>query len=117
MAGAELGERYRVMGRAWQRLTEKVGDDNPDITEKLGRVELQGMWDVDNRNTIGATLRNSMAAKANGSMRLDWYRTLGIPDSSSLRLHAQLFSGYGDSLVDYNRRRVVFSLGLSLVDF
>jgi phospholipase A1 len=117
MAGAELGERYRLMGRAWQRLPEKVDDDNPDITEKVGRVELQGIWDIDKRNTLGATLRSSMAAKANGSLRLEWLRTLGVPESSGLRLHAQLFSGYGDSLVDYNRRRVVFSLGLSLVDF
>ena len=31
--------------------------------------------------------------------------------------HTQLFSGYGDSLVDFNRRRTVLSLGLSLVDF
>ena len=64
-----------------------------------------------------ATLRNSLAAKANGSLRLEWMRTLGIPETSGLRLHAQLFSGYGDSLVDYNRRRVMLSLGLSLVDF
>ena len=29
----------------------------------------------------------------------------------------QLFNGYGDSLLDYNRRRTVLSIGLSLVDF
>lgn len=117
MAGAEKADRYRITGRAWQRLPEKVDDDNPDIVEKVGRVELQGMWDIDKRNTLGATLRNSLAAKANGSLRLEWTRALGIPEVSGLRLHAQLFSGYGDSLVDYNRRRVVFNLGLSLVDF
>ena len=117
MAGTELGDRYRLMGRIWQRLPEKTNDDNPDMVSYVGRAELQGIWDVDKRNTLAATLRNSMAAKANGSLRLEWMRTLGTPESSGLRLHAQLFSGYGDSLVDYNRRRVVFSLGLSLVDF
>ena len=39
------------------------------------------------------------------------------PAYTGLRYHVQLFSGYGDSLVDYNRRRVVLSVGLSLVDF
>ena len=34
-----------------------------------------------------------------------------------LRLHTQLFSGYGDSLSDYNFRRTVLSVGLSLLDF
>ncbi|MBU6467449.1 MAG: phospholipase A, partial [Burkholderiales bacterium] len=36
---------------------------------------------------------------------------------SNLRLHTQLFSGYGDSMIDYNHKRTVFSVGLSLVDF
>jgi phospholipase A1 len=36
---------------------------------------------------------------------------------NDLRLHLQLFSGYGDSLLDYNRRRTVLSVGLSLVDW
>ena len=51
-----------------------------------------------------------------GSARIEWLHTLG-GKQSNLRLHTQLFSGYGDSLVDYNRKRTVFTLGLSLVDF
>ncbi len=42
----------------------------------------------------------------------------GLPGSKNgLRLHTQLFTGYGDSLLDYNRRRTVLSIGLSLVDW
>jgi phospholipase A1 len=37
--------------------------------------------------------------------------------ASGLRIHTQLFSGYGDSLLDYNRRRTVLSVGLSLVEW
>jgi phospholipase A1 len=29
----------------------------------------------------------------------------------------QLFSGYGDAMVDFNRRRTTLSVGLSLVDW
>ena len=36
---------------------------------------------------------------------------------SNLRLHTALFNGYGDSMIDYNHKRTVFSVGLSLVDF
>ena len=55
-----------------------------------------------------------------GSLRLEWFRTLadggdGLP--GGLQLHTQLFTGYGDSLLDYNRKRTVFSLGLSLVEW
>lgn len=124
MAGMEKGGEgnggtgsWRVTGRAWQRLPEKYNDDNPDITAHIGRGELQAFWDMNPRNTLGATLRTSLQTNANGSVRVEWLRTLGNPQTSGLRLHTQLFSGYGDSLADYNRRRVVLSVGLSLVDF
>ena len=117
MAGIEKGNTYRVMGRFWQRIPEKTNDDNPDMADRIGRAEIQGVWDLNQRNTLSATWRNSLAARANGSLRLEWLRTLGDPKTSGLRFHTQLFNGYGDSLVDYNRRRIVLSLGLSLVDF
>ena len=60
-------------------------------------------------------------ADANGSMRLEWLLSIANDGSpahpTGLRLHTQLFGGYGDSLVDYNRRRTVLGIGLSLVDW
>jgi phospholipase A1 len=53
-------------------------------------------------------------------VRLEWMQALGSGlwgSKSNLRLHTALFSGYGDSMIDYNRKRTVFSVGLSLVDF
>lgn len=35
----------------------------------------------------------------------------------TLRLHTRLFSGYGESLIDYNFHRTTLSVGLSLLDF
>lgn len=117
MAGGELDRRARVQLRAWQRLPEtRANDDNPDIADYIGRAELQGYWNVDARNTLGLTLRHSLRTTAHGSLRLEWLRTLG-EDDSRLRFHVQLFSGYGDSLIDFNRRRTVLGMGLSLVDF
>ncbi|GAB4203673.1 MAG: phospholipase A [Tibeticola sp.] len=117
MAGGELDRRARVQLRAWQRLPEtRVNDDNPDIADYIGRAELQGYWNLDARNTLGLTLRHSLRTTAHGSLRLEWLRTLGENDSR-LRFHVQLFSGYGDSLIDFNRRRTVLGVGLSLVDF
>ena len=122
MAGLEKGDKFRVEGRLWKRVNEDAfDDDNPDISDKIGRAELAGFWDIDQDNTLGVTLRHALKTEANGSLRLEWLRRLGtsgVPGGQNgLRFHTQLFSGYGDSLVDYNRRRTVLSIGLSLVDW
>lgn len=123
MAGMEKGSDFRVAARVWARLPESSGnDDNPDISNNVGRAEVAGFWNINKDNTLGVTLRHSLRTTAHGSVRLEWLRALGGGSAangeySGLRFHTQLFSGYGDSLVDYNRRRTVLSLGLSLVDF
>lgn len=126
MAGAELDKRWRVTAKIWQRLDEKpANDDNPNISNFIGRAELQTLWSPDADNTFGLTIRHSLRQTARGSTKLEWLQTLGKTgwskhlgnSESDLRLHLQLFSGYGDSLIDYNRRRTVFGIGLSLVDF
>ncbi len=122
MAGAEKDDRYTLTGRLWYRLPETAdSDDNPGISDYVGRAEVTGMWNLNKRHTLGVTLRHSLMAAGNGSVRLDWLRAIGDPGrgslTSGLRFHVQLFSGYGDSLVDYNRSRTVLSIGLSLVDW
>ncbi len=120
MSGMERGDDFRVQARVWARLPETLAkDDNPDISDYVGRAEVAGFWNVNRDNTLALTLRHSLRTTARGSVRAEWLRTLGSSPraSSGLRLHTQLFSGYGDSLLDYNRRRTVLGIGLSLVDF
>ncbi|WP_084153929.1 phospholipase A [Simplicispira psychrophila] len=121
MAGMELDKRWRVQARVWQRITESSGsDDNPDIGSYIGRGELSAFWNADPDNTVGMTVRHTLKSGGRGSAKLEWLQTLGkgfAGGKSNLRLHTQLFSGYGDSLIDYNRQRTVLSVGLSLVDF
>lgn len=118
------GNRFTVQAKAWQRLQEKAAqDDNPDISNFIGRAELSGRWSFDQgtgkdlaTHTLGMTLRHSLKSQGRGSVRLEYLRSLGDANSG-LHFHTQLFSGYGDSLIDYNRRRTVLSMGLSLVDW
>lgn len=121
MTGMELDNRWTVTGRLWKRLHESAdSDDNPGISNYVGRAELGLTWNVDKDNTLALTARHSLGATGRGSARLEWLQTLGtslVGNRTNLRLHTQLFTGYGDSLIDYNRKRTVFSVGLSLVDF
>ncbi|MEO5794161.1 MAG: phospholipase A, partial [Rhodoferax sp.] len=114
MAGFEQSNQWRIQARAWQRIHESNGsDDNPDITDYIGHGELLAAWNVNPDNTLIATVRNSLNVSNRGSVRLEWLKTLTGNDNkkSALRLHTQLFSGYGDTLIDYNVRRTVLSVG------
>ncbi len=108
-----------LQGRIWQRLRESSGsDDNPGISDYIGRAEVAGIWQINKVHSLGMTLRHSLKSDARGSVKLEWMKaSTAIADSAALRYHVQLFSGYGDSLIDYNRRRNVLSVGLSLVDW
>ncbi|RST49165.1 phospholipase A [Variovorax sp. MHTC-1] len=118
MGGMELGDRFTLTGRVWQRLHEDAAkDDNPDISNYIGRAELTGRWNLNPYNTLGLTVRNNLRESGRGSVRLEWLKDIGNSSRSNLRFHTQLFHGYGDTLVDYNRKRTVLSIGLSLVDF
>ena len=122
MAGMEKGN-LRLTGRIWHRLPEDAGDDdNPEIADTVGRAEVAAAWDVNPFNTLAMTVRHSWTNSTNGSVRLEWLKSFGDAGAanstrSGLRFHTQVFSGFGDSLLDYNRRRTVLSVGLSLVDW
>jgi len=121
-AGLELGSKVAINASLWQRLPEDAAsDDNPDIEDMVGRAEVAAAWNVDPANTLALTLRHSLKGEANGSVRLGWLHKIGTAssrgDRSGLRFHTELFSGFGDSLMDYNRRRTVLSVGLTLLDW
>lgn len=122
MAGADHPAGFTLTGRVWQRLPEPAADDdNPGISDYVGRAELRGSYTASNGQSLSMTVRNALRRQGRGSVRLEWMTPLTTAEEPGqfgrLRLHAQLFSGYGDSLLDYNRRRTVFSVGLSLVDW
>ncbi|MBP7646222.1 MAG: phospholipase A [Comamonas sp.] len=120
MTGAELSNRWQVHAKLWKRMAESTpDDDNPGIQNYWGRGEVKLIWQPNENNTLGLTARGSVG-KGYGSGRLEWLRTIGEGwngGKSNLRLHVQLFSGYGESLIDYNRKRTSLSVGLSLLDF
>jgi phospholipase A1 len=121
MAGAEHGQSFTLQGRLWRRIPEDgASDDNPGIGDYIGRAELAATWNVNASNTLALTLRHSLRSAHKGSARLEWLMPVDSKSPSplgNLRFHVQLFNGYGDSLLDYNRRRTVLGMGLSLLDW
>ena len=109
----------RLQGRIWDRLGESSStDNNPGIENFVGRAELGGTWQINKANTLGLTVRHSLRRESKGSTRIDWLMApTASPGYTGLRYHVQLSHGYGDSLLGYNKKRNVISVGLSLVDW
>lgn len=105
-------DKLQIVLKPWIRIAEDDGkDDNPDIQDYIGRAELTLNYDFGNHNFELAT-RHSLkdGSRNRGSARLDYsYRFY-----KNLKFHAQIFTGYGESLIDYNHNQTTFGAGLSL---
>ena len=107
--------------KAWYRIPEDTkrdindtnGDDNPDITNFLGHVEL-GVGTKLGEFDLLTLVRNNLKLNDNkGSIELNLSYTL----SDRYNLLLQYFNGYGDSLIDYNRHQQRIGLGVQLAFF
>ncbi len=104
--------------KTWYRLPEDEkefeldpnGDDNPDITDFIGRMELGYGFQLGNVNVLSKLTNNLSFSKNRGSVELNF--TYPINDRYDWLL--QYFNGYGDSLIDYNRHQQRISLGIQL---
>ncbi|MEO8332872.1 MAG: phospholipase A [Gallionella sp.] len=114
LGGWEWSDMTSIMVRGWWRIPEDpLTDDNPDIIDYLGRGDLVVRWEPrDKSQSIALLLRNNLRSTNNhGFMQIDWATPVNV--GSAARMHIQITSGYGESLIDYNHRQNTIGLGLS----
>lgn len=112
--GLERGD-WMVLVRPWWRIPEKHSeDDNPGIENYVGRGELIVAKRYGS-HVFSLQARHSLRGgdRSRGSVKLDW----SLPLSGYLKAHLEIFSGYGESLVDFNHRQTMISAGISLVEW
>ena len=97
---AELGVdrgNFSLNGRLWRRLDNAKSDnDNPDITDFLGHGDLHAVY-RDNGYEYSITARRNWST-SHGSIQAGW----AYPITTNLKGYLQVFTGYGQSLIDYN---------------
>ncbi|MFK7995178.1 MAG: phospholipase A [Granulosicoccus sp.] len=104
--------------RPWYRLPEKSkkspedpdGDDNPDIENFMGHAELNFSW-RDKTYEYGALFRSNPRT-GKGAVKLG----VTFPLFAKFRGFVQYFSGYGDSLIDYDHYQQRIGLGVALTN-
>jgi phospholipase A1 len=111
--GYEHGD-FVLMVRPWWRIPEKASsDDNPDISRYLGYGDVLAAYKWRGQ-TYSLLLRNNLSINNNrGAVQLNW----SFPIWGGLKGYLQLFSGYGESLIDYNHRQNTIGIGVALTDW
>jgi phospholipase A1 len=111
--GLERGD-LTVFAKANHRLSEEGKDDNPDLTDYIGRGEVTILWSP-GTSTYSLTWHTNLDSR--GSLQFDWTHPVISSQPMGLRWYAQLFSGYGETLLDYNHRQTSLGLGMALFQF
>ncbi|GAA0201084.1 phospholipase A [Kangiella japonica] len=115
-------DRWVLAFKPWWRIPEERkddpldpdGDDNPDIDDYMGYFELYSAYQWDQHN-FGILLRNNLRSDNKGAFQFDW--TFPLDDEGKLRGYVQYFNGYGESLIDYDRRVNRLGVGFVLTDW
>jgi phospholipase A1/A2 len=102
---------YRFSETRKDRLSDPKGDDNPDITKYMGWFELSAAY-KQHDTTWRMMLRNNLRSANKGAVRLSYSR----PFNKHIRFYAELFNGYGESLIDYDRSVTRLGIGFELND-
>jgi len=103
--------------KPWWRFPEIAStDNNPDISDYAGRIELQAVYAY-RSNVFSARLWNNLrfgsSTPTRTSVQADW----AFPLFGDLHGYLQGFAGYADSLQNYNFRNAGIGIGVSLVEW
>lgn len=90
--------------------------DNPDIARYRGHADWVLRYGQESGWLLGAQLRRGSAGKGHAQLDLSYPLRETLFARAGGFLHFQLFSGYGESLLDYNRERdTQLRIGFSIV--
>lgn len=104
---------YRLSEDKKEDITQANGDDNPDIHNYLGYGDLRIAYPY-KKSLFSILIRNNLKFEKenHGAVQLDWtFPLFGTKDAYG---YLQIFSGYGESLIDYNKRSDRIGLGFAL---
>ncbi len=102
---------WQVDLKPWVRFTEQADkDDNPDIIKYMGHYRLKAGYAWGD-SVLSLECRYNWNS-GYGAAEIGW----SYPVTRHVRFYAQLFSGYGESLIDYNFRQTRAGLGIMLND-
>lgn len=105
-------DNFALLLRPWLRLPESDDkDDNPDIARYMGHGD--ALIHYRRGENVYSALGRYNLGRGHGALQLSW----SFPISHTLKGYVQAFSGYGESLIDYNHKQSSIGFGFSLQEW
>jgi phospholipase A1 len=104
---------FALTARAWWRIPESDReDDNPHIERYMGQGELGGAYRWGNQ-TFALLIKNNFRHDNKSGVQFDW----SLPLTHHVKGYVQLYSGYGENLIDGPNNQTRAGLGLMITDW
>jgi phospholipase A1/A2 len=104
-------KNWNVNFRPWYRLSDSE-DENPGITKFIGDGELEIGTNF-GKHEFYTIISHSFSTLQKGNIQLNYV----FPIHGHLRGQAQVFQGYGETLIDYNVSQTTFGIGVSFANW
>jgi len=105
---------FGLMVRPWYRIREDwTEDNNPDITNYMGVGDIVATYAIGG-HFFSLVLRSNLNfSDFHGAAQADW----SFPLFHQLKGYVQVFTGYGESLIDYNHYQTTVGAGILLINW
>ncbi|NEN23215.1 phospholipase A [Cryomorpha ignava] len=103
---------WQINLKPWIRIPDNDDDQNPEISNYIGRAEINVSYQF-KKQTVYAVIKQPFNSLNRGSLQLNYV----FPVKANLRFHLQVFTGYGETLIDYNHKQTTVGLGISFFDW
>ncbi|MEL0628544.1 phospholipase A [Psychromonas aquatilis] len=98
----------------WYRFSESSDDDdNPDLLDYFGHGQVMLAYKQDDHVYSLVSRNNLESGFSKGSLKASW----SFPLYGRIKGYIQVFSGYGNSLIEYNEYTNTVGLGIAVTDF
>ncbi|MET0658056.1 MAG: phospholipase A [Steroidobacteraceae bacterium] len=102
-----------LYAKAWWRIPEDdEDDDNPHIERYMGQGEFGGAYHW-GEQTFALIIKNNFRSENKSGVQFDW----SFPLTRHLKGYVQLYSGYGENLIDGPNNQTRAGLGVMLTDW
>jgi len=109
--GFERGN-FSLFARPWYRFKEDApDDDNPDMVRYMGYGDLLAVYELGRHEF--SLLGRYNPGSGYGAIQGTW----SFPIHGKLKGYVKVFSGYGETLIDYNWNQTTIGIGVSLVEW